>query len=111
MKRSNTQAVLNHANLAVYEQRLSYHEAGHAAAIHLNNRLKKLPPVFYKIQLDYLESDPANRHMAVKSDPYACIGRINGGRLIQSLPFKGNELNLKPAENTDAIMCIGSDLI
>ena len=58
------------------------HEAGHAAAIHLGNKQKDLPPVFFQIvvqgendQTSYLPKHCANG-----------IARIDGGRLIHTLP-------------------------
>jgi hypothetical protein len=49
MKRSNTETLTDPDDLATYKQMVAYHEAGHAVAICLNNKLKNLPPVFFKI--------------------------------------------------------------
>lgn len=70
----------NQANLAIYQQRVAYHEAGHAAGIHFNNSLRNLPPVFYKIIFKDINESSEN-------DQPNCIARVKGGRLIQSLPL------------------------
>jgi hypothetical protein len=104
MKRSNTMSVLNQGTLASYKQRVAYHEAGHAAAIHLNNRLKNLPPIFFKIILEDLESYASNTLLMDKTGRQDCIARIKGGRLIQGLPFAfGNEVS-KSSQHDDALV-------
>lgn len=89
MKRSNTLDICNYSNLAIYKQRVAYHEAGHAAAIHLNNRLKNLPPVFFKIELADLPSDAPNTVTSTMgSQRY--IASVKGGRLIQTPLISSN---------------------
>ncbi|MGR9085831.1 MAG: hypothetical protein ACU841_02010 [Gammaproteobacteria bacterium] len=67
-----------------FNKKTAIHEAGHAAAIHLGNRQKELPPVFFQIYIKELNHErpargciyAANRHFA----------EVKGGRLIQILP-------------------------
>ncbi len=56
--------------------RTAFHEAGHAAAIHLRNRQKQLPPVFFEIQV----KRPTNEN------PDFCA-KVIDGNLIQNLPI------------------------
>ncbi len=56
--------------------RTAFHEAGHAAAIHLRNRQKQLPPVFFEIHVQR----PANGY----DDFFA---KVIDGNLIQNLPI------------------------
>ena len=56
--------------------RTAFHEAGHAAAIHIRNRQKQLPPVFFEIQV--------KRPNAVEHDFFA---KVIDGNLIQNLPI------------------------
>jgi hypothetical protein len=56
--------------------RTAFHEAGHAAAIHIGNQQKQLPPVFFEIQISKPKSD--NDHFFAK---------VIDGNLIQSLPI------------------------
>jgi len=56
--------------------RTAFHEAGHAAAIHLGNRQKQLPPVFFEIHV----KRPVNAY----DDFFA---KVVDGNLIQNLPI------------------------
>ena len=56
--------------------RTAYHEAGHAAAIHLRNKQQQLPPVFFEIQI--------KRPTHTSNDLYA---KVIDGNLIQNLPI------------------------
>ncbi|MFI3135195.1 MAG: hypothetical protein QX197_00295 [Methylococcaceae bacterium] len=86
MKRSHTEGMLSHHNLTSYKQRVAYHEAGHAVAIHANNSQKNLPPVFF--QIIFKEAGTAtNGGLIEKIDEHDCIARVEGWRLIQSLPI------------------------
>ena len=65
----------------------AFHEAGHAAAIHLNNQQKNLPPVYFQINLRN-NSTPnlSNSNPIVPRDKHY-IAQVIEGRLIQNLPF------------------------
>jgi len=92
--------------LLEHKQRVAFHEAGHAAGIHLNNKARQLPPVFFKIvfkDMDGIsEADPAGYD--------ECIASIEGGRLIDSLPttaeghpaFEADVINLLIGPLTEA---------
>lgn len=56
----------------------AFHEAGHAASIYFGNKRKKLPPVFFQIQIK----------KTIDSNQVA-FAKVIGGRLIQSLPIAG----------------------
>lgn len=56
--------------------RTAFHEAGHAAAIHINNQQKQLPPVFFEIQVKR-PSDAYDHFFA----------KVVDGNLIQNLPI------------------------
>lgn len=56
--------------------RTAFHEAGHAAAIHIRNRQKQLPPVFFEIQI----KRPSENDQAF-------FAKVMDGNLIQSLPI------------------------
>ncbi len=67
-------------------KQIVYHEAGHAAAIHLYNKHKQLPPVYFQITIkktDHSLTSPfASR--AFKHDHF--VAMVDGGCLINSLP-------------------------
>ncbi|MBS3963904.1 MAG: hypothetical protein KGZ80_05290 [Methylomonas sp.] len=56
--------------------RTAYHEAGHAAAIHIGNRQRQLPPVFFEIQIKR-PSKTCSRFQA----------KVIDGNLIQNIPI------------------------
>ncbi|KJV05501.1 hypothetical protein [Methylocucumis oryzae] len=62
-------------------KKIAIHEAGHAAAIYLGNMQKQLPPVFFQIQID----QPPN-HKRLSTTEQNWLARIEGGRLIHTLP-------------------------
>ena len=64
-------------------RQIAFHEAGHAAAIYLYNKQKRLPPVYFQITIkaqDRQIDSPLN----TCSLAYAAV--VEGGRLIHSLP-------------------------
>ncbi len=61
-------------------QQTAFHEAGHAASIYLGNKQKKLPAVFFQIQIQH----------SVQPNTLS-IAKVIDGRLIQNLPIAGLE--------------------
>lgn len=56
--------------------RTAFHEAGHAAAIHIRNQQKQLPPVFFEIQV---------KRSGEKGADFSA--QVVDGNLIQNLPI------------------------
>jgi len=86
MKRNKITESFNQAKPMEQKQRIAFHEAGHAVAIHLNNKARKLPPIFFRIIFNDLNQDPEKEpsdHQAIQDDYSA---RVEGGRLIEWLP-------------------------
>jgi hypothetical protein len=68
------------------DKRVAYHQAGHAAAIYLGNKQKQLPAVHFQIIIKPLEWEgQVTSRFACKHGKY--IAKVEGGRLIQSLPM------------------------
>jgi hypothetical protein len=67
--------------------RIAFHEAGHAAGIHLHNRNKNLPSVFFQIVLKEAAADmnAAGKIGLGKTLPF--IAEIEGGRLTEEMPI------------------------
>jgi hypothetical protein len=76
MKRRHTLNDFNPVDYIELRRKTAIHEAGHAAAIHFGNKQKKLPPVFFRIII--------NNYLCGSDDN--CITKIEGGRLIHTLP-------------------------
>ena len=68
------------------EQRIAFHEAGHATAICLNNKARNLPAVFFQIRLRDLNGKPEEYLKDDQATPNDCLARVEGGRLIELLP-------------------------
>ncbi|MDD5633577.1 MAG: hypothetical protein PHI13_16345, partial [Methylococcales bacterium] len=85
------------------KQRIAFHEAGHAVAIHLNNKARKLPPIFFRIifnDLNHnLEKEPSE-YQAMQDDHNA---KVEGGRLIEWLPTSIDALVPMTPNHHDAI--------
>jgi hypothetical protein len=64
----------------------AYHQAGHAAAIHFGNWQQQLPPVHFEISIKPQGQDEGHP-VQLKRSPGNNIVKIEGGRLIQSLPM------------------------
>lgn len=86
MKRNISIKLPSQNNIEVHKKRIAYHEAGHAVAILVNNELKQLPPVFFKITINGLfQSKTLDRHSGLtKSNKYSA--KVDGGRLVKNLP-------------------------
>lgn len=87
---SNDFYPINHAELS---RKTAIHEAGHAAAIYLGNKQKQLPPVFFQIFIKELNSNFQPTGCLCKSNDSCnnCITKIEGGRLIHTLPSSVDE--------------------
>ena len=70
-------------------ERAAFHQAGHALAICLRNKQEHMPAVYFQIMLDSLKTE-ANSAPAVKPKKQ-CRSSIEGGRLIQNLPYSFDE--------------------
>ncbi|MCX7092251.1 MAG: hypothetical protein NTY50_02195 [Methylobacter sp.] len=86
MKRNKIIETLSQDELKEYKKCVAFHEAGHAAGIHLHNQAHHLPPVFFNINFKRLSALADTDVMAYQSPHSDCIARVEGGRLIESLP-------------------------
>lgn len=70
---NRSQSLTRTVSIGEINKKIAIHEAGHATAIYLGNRQKRLPPVYFQIIID---SDSAQ----------GSVAKIEGGRLIHTLP-------------------------
>lgn len=87
MKRNNIIDIYLHNRLQQHKQRIAFHEAGHAAAIYLNNKTRNLPPVYFQITFKELSDATDYDALINQASHDDSIARVEGGRLIQSLPY------------------------
>lgn len=70
-------------------RKIAIHEAGHAAAIYLGNKQKQLPPVFFQIYINDLNSDIQSPG-CIHQDTH-WFAKVEDGRLIHTLPSSFDE--------------------
>ncbi len=99
MKRNLVTEPVGQNKLLEHKQRVAFHEAGHAAGIHLNNKARQLPAVFFKIIFKEMSSVTDHDVMAYETTHDDCIARVEGGRLIELLPPSIDSLVNKVTEH------------
>lgn len=108
MKRNKIIDVFNKDKLIVHKQRVAFHEAGHAAGIHLNNKARQLPPIAFKITFKEMSDVTESDVMAYQTPHDDCIARIEGGRLIE-LPSSLDSLMSGLTSCNDAMVQLVDD--
>jgi len=103
MNRNKVAEALGQDKLIEHKRRIAFHEAGHAAGIHLNNKARQLPPVFFKIIFKDMSGVIETDGTAYQSLHDECIARVEGGRLIESLPPSIDSLMRELTQQTDAV--------
>ncbi len=111
MKRNNITDLFRQDKHTTYKRRIAFHEAGHAAGIHLNNKARQLPPVFFKIIFKDLSpmmgADDMTNHAT--HDEY--IARVAGGRSIKLLPDTTTGDMASVVETKDYMVAFEADII
>lgn len=109
MKRNKIIEALSQGKLIEHKQRVAFHEAGHAAGIHLNNKARQLPPIFFKIIFKDMGDVTETDIMAYQTTHDDCIARVEGGRLIESLPPSIDSLVRELTKHNDAMVQLVMD--
>ncbi len=109
MKRNKITETLSQDKLIEHKQRVAFHEAGHAAGIHLNNKARQLPAVFFKIIFKEMNGVTAADVIAYQTTHDDCIARVEGGRLIDLLPPSIDSLMSELTEYSDAMVQLVKD--
>ncbi len=104
MKRNNIFKNLSQEKLFGHKQCIAFHEAGHAAAIYLNNKARNLPPTFFQIMFKDLNGDSEESIMVYQVAQNDCIARVKGGRSIKSLPSSIDTTTPKITDHNDTMM-------
>jgi hypothetical protein len=109
MKRNTITDIPMQDKIKEHKQCIAFHEAGHATAIYLNNKAKNLPPVFFQIMFKDIKSEKnydVTVHQATQGD---CIAKVEGGRLIESLPPSIEGLVHKLTAHNDSMVQLVED--
>lgn len=94
------------------DPRSVYHQAGRAAAIYLSNKQKRLPAVHFQISVKD-EEEQVEHHLSRSKCLSQCRIKIEGGRLIQSLPLSYAETiqGLTIAQQQEYLSAFEADVI
>jgi len=111
MKRNKIIDICNHNKLKQHKQCIAFHEAGHAAAIYLNNKARNLPPVFFQIIFKELRGTIDNDIIIYQATQDDSIARVEGGRLIELLPYSIDGLVHKLVDQNEAMAPLVRDYI
>ena len=111
MKRNKIIDVYRHNRLIQHKQCIAFHEAGHAAAIYLNNKARNLPPVFFQIIFKEIDDTIDNDVIIYQATHDDSIARVEGGRLIESLPYSIDGLAHKLIDHNEAMAPLVRDYI
>ena len=111
MKRNKIIDICSHNRLQQHKQCVVFHEAGHAVAIYLNNNARNLPPVFFQILFKELSSATDYDVLIYQATHDDSIARVDGGRLIQSLPYSVDGLAHKLIDQNEAMAPLVRDYI
>lgn len=109
MKRNKIIDIFGYSRVQPHKQPIAFHEAGHAAGIYLYNKAINLPPVAFQITFKGFSgsSDYDLAHQETHDDS---IARVEGGRLIQSLPYSIDGTHKLTAKN-EAMETLVSDYL
>ena len=102
MKRNRIIEALSQDSVIKHKRCAAFHEAGHAAGIHLNNKANHLPSVFFNINFKAFHHVADEDVMAYQLSHNDCIARVQGGRLIEALPSSVDKLMLELSNHHNA---------
>ena len=104
MKRNKIIQSNNQGKQIEHKRRIAFHEAGHATAIHLNNKARNLPPIFFQIMFKDLNCESEKELWDYHTTIDDHIARVEGGRLIELLPLSIDALVQKNSGNNNAML-------
>jgi hypothetical protein len=111
MKRNKIVDICSHNRLQQHKQCIAFHEAGHAVAIYLNNNARNLPPVFFQIIFKEISGVRDYDQLIYQATHDDSIARVEGGRLIHSLPYSIDGLAHKLIDRNEAMAPLVRDYI
>ena len=109
MKRNYISEVCNPVSKREMVFQTAFHEAGHAAAIYIRNKKKKLPPVFFKITIQEPATPLMYHEDICHSFHEGFVAKVEGGRLINNLPVSPK--NFSPAEKKAYQQAYEADIV
>lgn len=111
MNRNKLTPICSQNKLKQHKQCLAFHEAGHAAAIYLNNKARNLPPIFFQILFKEVRLSTDHDGSIAHAAHDDSAARVEGGRLIQTLPYSVDGLAHKLVDHNEAMAPLIKDYI
>jgi hypothetical protein len=87
---------------------IAYHEAGHAAAVYLINRMRNIPPLFFRLRFNVTHAVTASDFKPSYENYIACI---DGGRLLHALPDTLDDFRVAPIKTAQYWIRSREDLL
>jgi hypothetical protein len=93
-------------------RQVAFHEAGHAAAIHIRNKQKQLPPIFFQIYINHVYQWRKDARNTYENDK-VYLTKIEDGRLIHTLPSSVAKAlsDFTPAQQYDYQIAFEADIV
>lgn len=113
MKRNKLLELSWQNTIDMNKKRIAYHEAGHAVAIYVNNKLKHFPPVFFQITFNNtLQTTLPDTAVTDYPADIDYSAKIDGGRLINMLPDSiADFINSVESKDKSFITAFTTDII
>jgi hypothetical protein len=111
MKRNKLFSNLSQDGLLEQRTCIAFHEAGHAAAIYLNNKARNLSPAAFQIIFKDLNEESGKGIMVYQVTQNDCIARVTGGRAVKSLPSSIEDLIHKHSDHDETTKALEIDII
>ena len=111
MKRCHLIDTPHITNNAEFIRQVAFHEAGHAAAIHIRNK-QQLPPIYFQIYINHAFQCSESAYNTYKNDK-AYLTKIEDGRLIHTLPSSVAKAlsDFTPAQQYDYQIAFEADIV
>jgi len=84
MNRNKTHYISGDRGQGACKENIAFHEAGHAAAIYINNKINRLPPVFFQIRLKDIDNAQQKHVTLARPNDGDYVATIEGGLLIET---------------------------
>ena len=112
MKRSHLINMPHFVNDAELIRQVAFHEAGHAAAIHIRNKQQQLPPIYFQIYINHAYKGNECTYSAYEN-ANAYLTKIEDGRLIHTLPSSVAKAlsDFTPAQQYDYQIAFEADIV
>lgn len=111
MRRNKIIDICRYNRLQQHKKCIAFHEAGHAAAIYLNNKARNLPPIYFQILFNEIRNDKDYDLVIYQENHDDSVARVEGGRLIPLLPYSLDSLMHKLIDDNEIMAPLIKDYL